>query len=100
MSRSVRHTPVCGNTTARSDKWFKSTDRIIYLTYHPPDSSVAPDRPALTELQDIARIFLRQWEDSDSLPSEAARELVARILRFRRLDEARAQLLSEIGHVD
>jgi hypothetical protein len=58
------------------------------------------DRPAISELKDLVRVFLRRWEDTDELPSEAAERLVSEILRFHRIEEARADFLRECGHLD
>lgn len=55
---------------------------------------------ALRELEGVVRVFLRKWEDSDRLPSEAATELTGLILGFRRLNEASAERLSLADHVE
>ncbi len=55
---------------------------------------------ALRELEGMVRIFLREWEDSDRLPSEAADELAELVLGFGRLDEARAERLALADHVE
>lgn len=55
------------------------------------------DRPALEELEDSVRVFLRMWEDSSDLPSEASHKLVGMILRYGRLDEARREVLTVQG---
>ena len=55
---------------------------------------------ALRELEGVVRVFLREWEDSDHLPSEAATELTGLVLGFSRLDEARAERLALADHVE
>jgi len=60
--------------------------------------SLARQAGALTELEDQIRVFLRWWEDTDILPSEAAHELAGIILRFRELEQAKAEFLSLGSH--
>lgn len=54
-------------------------------------------RSAVEELEDSVRVFLRLWEDSSDLPSEAAHKLVGMILRYGRLDEARREIIKIKG---
>lgn len=53
----------------------------------------------LEDLEGMVRVFLRNWEDSDTLPSNAARESVRDVLLFPRLHEAKGQLLAFPRHV-
>jgi hypothetical protein len=54
---------------------------------------------AIEEVEDLVRRYLRDWEDSDLLPSEAAREFVTLILQSSRLCDARSECLTRSGHV-
>jgi len=59
---------------------------------------VSGQADAISQLEGMIRVFLRNWEDSDTLPSDAAAELAGMILGFDRLADARGQFLSRDGH--
>lgn len=56
-------------------------------------------RLPLKELRDLIRVFMRDWEDLDELPSEAAARLTSVVLGFDRIEEAHADFLREGSHV-
>lgn len=53
----------------------------------------------IEEVEDLVRRYLRDWEDSDLLPSEAARELVTLILQSDRLRDAHSEFLTRSGQM-
>lgn len=58
------------------------------------------DKPALQEVEDVIRVFLRNWEDSDVLPSDAAHDLAELVLGHGRLQEAHRQVLAVPRQLD
>lgn len=58
-----------------------------------------PSEEDIQELEDTVRRYLRSWEDSDILPSEAAHELVAILLGFDCIHDAIGQVASPLDQL-
>jgi hypothetical protein len=57
----------------------------------------ANDDDPLAVIENDVRLFLRTFEDSDELPSDAARRLVRLVLRHERLGQAITKIQGAAG---